>query len=82
MPQEYVYDLVVKYKDGEIKEIYNYETLEESLAACKALYTCDQTIDKITIVQNRLLYDEKEETLVGTEQIAFTDIVPNYIEEE
>ena len=81
MPQEYIYDLVVKYKDGEIKEIYNYETLEESLAACKGLYTCDQTIEKITIVQNRLLYDE-EETLVGTEQIAFTDIVPNYIEEE
>ena len=81
MPQEYLYDLVVKYKDGEIKEIYNYETLEESLAACKGLYTCDQTIDKITIVQNRLLYDE-EEVLVGTKQIAFTDIVPNYIEEE
>ena len=82
MLQDYIYDLVVKYKDGEIKEVYNYETLEESLAACKALYTCDQTIDKITIVQNRLLYDEEEGAVVGTEQIAFTDIVPNYIEEE
>ena len=82
MLQDYIYDLVVKYKDGEIKEVYNYETLEESLAACKGLYTCDQNIDKITIVQNRLLYDEEEGALIGTEQIAFTDIVPNYIEEE
>lgn len=81
MVPEYLYDLVIIYKNNkQQKELYNYETLEDCLLVCKALFICEEDIEKITLVQNK--YKEKNEENYSYEPIAFTDLLPNFIDED